>query len=76
MKNILQHLKSIQAIINISPLIVAKRSFHNLSYLLLSNKPGTNKNNLVIPTVWVYKDVNAEKALILNDNKGKTGVYR
>lgn len=75
MKNILQHLKSIQLIIYISP-VVAKKSFHNLSCLLLSNKPSTNKDNVVIPIVRVYKDINAEKALILKDNKGKTGVYR
>ena len=34
-----------------------------------------SKHNSVIPLI-VYKNVKTEKASILKDNKGKTGVYR
>jgi group I intron endonuclease len=62
--------------VNISPLVIRKRGFYNSSSLSLSDKPDINKNNFVIQAVLVYKDINAEKVLILNDNKGKTGIYR
>jgi hypothetical protein len=33
------------------------------------------KNNSIIPLV-IYNNIETEKASILKDNKGKTGIYR
>ncbi len=45
-------------------------------YLLISFETGLGDYNLLIVPVMIYTNAEIEKSLILQENKGKAGVYR